>query len=649
MKLSPREQRAARRTLADREAAHKARHPRLAQPTPASASRLDLTLLGVDDARRPVFVDTRTRCEHMHAIGATGSGKTTFLLNCILQDIACGRGVAVLDPHGGHPDSLLNTGLRFLRDHGWLGARQVHILSPNVREFVVGLNPLAPLPGTDVSVIADAMLKAFERAWGDEDTHQKPTTRSLLKAIFMALIELGMNLPDARLLLDHKDRSGVRARVLSKLKNEYAHAELDSLHQLSLETRSGESFRANIIGPVNRLNEFTSSEALRLMLGMNSERAKPDNTIDLLHIINRGHILLVDLQHGQAVSESDTDLLGKILLRYLFLLMAHRKPYRLDDGIPKFHPFFVYVDECHRYMTEDIEGLLAEARKYGIGVALAHQYLAQLGKPGEKIYEAVRNSTHIKTVFRINSAEEAQALALDVIPLDMELPVQASIRPVQVGHSIDWLQQQSDSVNEDTSTNLAETISDAIAHGRTEMQHWARVVSEGEVHSRARISGWHRDNVESSSQALNAQTTLSYDPQTGMLTPTNMGVGRGITTGSGAARIGGGSGADMTGYARIFSTSDMQGGATGVSEIKSKSHARQTGRGQRRGSGSTRGSAQAVLPVYETRANAWHSRDKAEYMAGETIRALPTGRAVVRFHHRTQFLNVPPPRKSKSP
>ena len=57
------------------------------------------------------------------------------------------------------------------------------------------------------------------------------------------------------------------------------------------------------------------------------------------------------------VDEAGTDLLGKIILRYLFLLMAHRKPYVLPGGTEqKYHPFFVYVDEAHRYVTDDVDG-----------------------------------------------------------------------------------------------------------------------------------------------------------------------------------------------------------------------------------------------------------------------------------------------------
>ena len=87
-------------------------------------------------------------------------------------------------------------------------------------------------------------------------------------------------------------------------------------------------------------------------------RAKDDRTIDILDIINRGHILLVDLQHGPRVDEAATDLLGKIILRYLFMLMTRREPYVLPGTTEKkYHPFYVYVDEAHRYVTEDVESL----------------------------------------------------------------------------------------------------------------------------------------------------------------------------------------------------------------------------------------------------------------------------------------------------
>ena len=47
-----------------------------------------------------VTLSNEQRLKHMYVIGATGTGKTTLLLNMIIQDINSGVGVAVFDPHG---------------------------------------------------------------------------------------------------------------------------------------------------------------------------------------------------------------------------------------------------------------------------------------------------------------------------------------------------------------------------------------------------------------------------------------------------------------------------------------------------------------------------------------------------------------------
>ena len=57
-------------------------------------------------------------------------------------------------------------------------------------------------------------------------------------------------------------------------------------------------FEATVLGPTNRLAEFLAYEAIRLMFSMTAHGDTSARTLDLLHIMNHGHILLVDLQHG---------------------------------------------------------------------------------------------------------------------------------------------------------------------------------------------------------------------------------------------------------------------------------------------------------------------------------------------------------------
>jgi type IV secretory pathway TraG/TraD family ATPase VirD4 len=41
-------------------------------------------------------------------------------------------------------------------------------------------------------------------------------------------------------------------------------------------------------------------------------------------------------------------------------------------------PFFLYVDEFQNYVSQAFESILSEARKYRLGLGLAHQYIEQL-------------------------------------------------------------------------------------------------------------------------------------------------------------------------------------------------------------------------------------------------------------------------------
>lgn len=648
-------------SLEERKAQLLARYSRLAEKagsrSPALPRPIDLITLGVDDDNRRITIDDRPRLEHMHVIGATGCGKSTFLLNCILQDVARGRGVCVLDPHGGHPDSLINTVLRFLDDHNWFAARKVHIIAPNVREHVVGFNPLAPLPDTDPAVIAGAMLEAFARVWGDEDSHKTPLTRRILRNIFIALSECGLTLADAPLLLDYDDHR-LREYVIPRVEDENARREIERIEALSREQRSRVEYEQTVLGPTNRLAEFLACDAMRTMLAMTRAGATPDNTIDLLEIMNRGHILLVDLQHGPSADEAATDLLGRMILRYLLMLMTHRSPYRTagSDQLA-FHPFFVYVDECHRYMSEDIQGLLTEARKFGIGVTLAHQYLAQLGLPGEKIYEAVRNSTEIKAVFRVKSPEEAQALALDVVPLDLERPVTASIRPVQTDYEIGMLHSASYAVHEGEGQSEAVHAAEAVSRGRTAMQNWMRAI--GRATSTARGEGIGSSTGIATAQGLNAvqshmdSMAYTYDPNSGtfITMPLPLGVNVGTADGTATALLSSTSFQSSESRNSFRSTtdsesvSDGEGGAIAFSEALSKSQGTSHAQHKTRGKTEGGGASQALLPTYERLPTSYHSKDNVLYMAGETIRSLPVGRAIVRFRNNLTTLTVPQPRK----
>lgn len=369
----------------------------------------------------PVVLPEGPRLEHMHVIGDTGSGKSNFLKHCIRQDIQNGRGVCVVDPHGNHPDGLYRSLLLWLFEKGYHKTRTVHLVDPNAATHTVGFNPLQrPDEETDLSVIANTTLDAFERVWGDEDTHSKPTIRRVLKGTFSALSELGLTISDAELLLDPHDRKGVRAWAISKLTDRYSRGVLEDLHQMALDERNKRDFRVEVMGPKNRLAEFVSAPTIRTIIGQTA------HTLDIRAALDEGHVILVNLSPGTRVSDADAELLGRLLTRFIFF---HAKRRQKPEA-----PFFFYLDECQRYLSGDVPELLGEARKYGLGCVLGHQWLAQLGKPDDPIREAVLNGPNLKAVFRLKNPKEAEELAETVIPFNLEQPVAALTKPAVVGY-----------------------------------------------------------------------------------------------------------------------------------------------------------------------------------------------------------------------
>lgn len=99
------------------------------------------------------------RRQHIYAIGQTGTGKTTLLTSLITQDIALGRGTALLDPHGDVAEALLDRISRSRTD-------QTIYFNPADPKHVPALNLLQPAPIDERPLIA-----AGVSAWTRKDRY----------------------------------------------------------------------------------------------------------------------------------------------------------------------------------------------------------------------------------------------------------------------------------------------------------------------------------------------------------------------------------------------------------------------------------------------------------------------------------------------
>ena len=625
------------------------RFPLLRSPPPIPPVDTRGVVFGLSPANTPVTMPERPRFEHAHIIGTTGGGKTNFLEHLARQDIKKGDGLCLIDPHGNHPDSVYRSAITWLHATGNLTRRNVHIIDPNFTSFTTGFNPLAlPNEETDVSVVAGVALEAIERVWGDENTHSKPTIRRLLKATFAALAELRLTLSEALLLFDQDDSHGLRALALSKLQDRYARAVLEDLNRLATTDRNGLRFRDEVVGPVNRLAEFLSSPAIRRIVG------QTERVVDLRRCMDEGHVVLVNLSSGNAVSDADTELLGRLLTRLLFFHAKRRHNSR---------PFWFYLDECQRYLSGDIPALLAEARKFRVGVVLSHQWQAQLGERDSPTLQAVRNATNLKVVFRIKDLEEAKDLAGAVVPLDLETPVRKLVQPKVVAHRRTtfeawgeakhhaYSRSVTSSVGESTSESTSDTIGDSSSRNSSKSNGQSYGSSDSDSISSAVSAGESSSVFGSSTTGAGASLGVSLvpeDPNRGWFTPperievlnfessnTSQAMGSGHADAKSLATSSASGNSNSRSQGR--NTSRSEGQTTGTSRARTSGRSSGTSRSESASEGETHGTStshaisEGLEPVYQELPSAVHSMENMLYFAAQRLRSLRTGEAYIHY------------------
>lgn len=582
-------------------------------------------VLGRSSRGSVVLLPERPRLEHMFVCGTTGGGKSKLLELCIRRDICAGRGVLVIDPHGEHPQSLYRSLLSWIKAREIGNRRTVHLIDPSAPTHTIGFNPLArPDPETDFSVISGQMLEAFSRAWRDEDTSRKPTIERVLTTVFSALCELELSLVEAPLLLDRRDRHGLRRHAIEKVTDAYTRDELQRLHELSQDERRRQDFDLEVLGPLNRLARFVRPPAIRAMLG------QTETTLDFREALDEGHVILANLSGSARIYETDADLLGRLIVRSLFF---HAKRRRRPD-----RAFVAYLDESHRYLSGDIENILAESRKYGVAAVLAAQWLAQYSVQGDNMLAAVLNATNVKAVFRGKDPEESARLAEMVIAFDLEIPVRGLIKPTVIGHRRSTLANASDSRQRSVSHSHAETTGESESHGWTESYGTSVTDTENESFSEAETASWGVSNSSASSVGVSEGISSSESVQSGpglFGAPTDVSVSSGsesarnrsATNGNASMRSGSTSSGRTHGSSHSVSTFEMSSESYSYSTHRARTH----GVSETEGEGRSQGWSEAFEPEYANLPSAMHSIENVRYMAGQMVRNLRTGYAVLNY------------------
>lgn len=326
----------------------------------------------------PVHLSTEQRTRHTHIIGSSGTGKSSLLLNLIRQDIENGDGVAVLDPHG----DLISQILSIIPEQRM---EDVVLVDPSDQDFPIGFNILQAHSEVEKNLLASDLIAVFRRlssSWGDQ-------MDAVLQNAILAFLESkqGGTLADLRRFL-------LESAFRSQFMQTVADPEIIYYWQKVFPQLSG----GKSIGPIlTRLQDFFARKPLRNMV---SQR---ENNLDFRDIMDNGKIFLASLSEGLCGAENSY-LLGTLLVSKFQQLAMARQSQTADSR----RNFWLYIDEFDHFITPSMAEILKGARKYRLGLTLAHQELHQL-KADPKVESAVMTQPCTRIVFRVGD-EDAKKL-----------------------------------------------------------------------------------------------------------------------------------------------------------------------------------------------------------------------------------------------
>ena len=346
--------------------------------------------------KKDIYLAREDRFRHFYVIGQTGTGKSSILQVMLRQDLANGDGLCLIDPHG----SLIEDVLPFVPRHR---ADDVVYFDPADMERPLGLNLLEGDTWEEKEMVAldamNIMIKLF-----DEEVFG-PRIQDYFRNGCLTLMSdpAGGALTDIVRLFTDDDFAKVKRQHVT---NPVVASFWD--HQMA---KTGAREKAEMIPYfAAKFGQFVTNTMMRNIIGQTK------SAFDFAKIMQEGKILLMNLSKG-TVGEINSKLLGLIIVQKIQMSALKREKMHKEDR----RDFFLYIDEFQNYVTPSIESILSEARKYRLGLNIAHQYIGQLeedqGRKGvTNLKEAIFGNVGSMMCYKIG-AQDAEHMAKEMSPV----------------------------------------------------------------------------------------------------------------------------------------------------------------------------------------------------------------------------------------
>ena len=305
--------------------------------------------------KKEIRITDSDRFRHIYVLWQTGTWKSTIMLAQAIDDMENWRWFTFIDPHGDAIEALLQYFPKERIDD------LIHFDLWNTA-YPIWLNPLEvdPEDADEKDVITNDLVEMFVQMYGPE--------------IFGPRIQDYFR--NACLLLMDQPEWGTIVDIMRLFTDEaFAEAKIRNLKDPVVASWWNKTYRkmwdrekAEIIPFIQaKFWPFTTWVYVRNIIW------QPKSAFKMYDAMQQKKVILLNLAKG-TVSEETSKLIGKIIAMQVKLSALKRSRIAVEDRVPH----YLYVDEFQNYVSASFESILSEARKYKLGLVVAHQYIDQL-------------------------------------------------------------------------------------------------------------------------------------------------------------------------------------------------------------------------------------------------------------------------------
>lgn len=303
--------------------------------------------------KKEVRLSAEDRFRHFYCIWQTGTGKTTMLLNQAKDDLQNWRWFCFIDPHGDFCEDLL-----------WYFPKErindlIYFDASNF-EYPMWLNAFEAETEEEKDVVTNDLVDMFIQLYWHEifgprlqDYFRNGALTLMDQPDWWTLVEI------VRLFADE----AFQKAKLKHLRNPVVRSWWEKTYAAMWDREKAEAipfFQA-------KFGQFTTTPIIRNIIWQTT------SSFNMFDAMQEWKVILVNLSKW-LVWEINSELIWRILTTQIKVAALRRA----NMPAEKRQPFYLYIDEFQNYVSQSIESILSEARKYKLGLAVAHQYIDQL-------------------------------------------------------------------------------------------------------------------------------------------------------------------------------------------------------------------------------------------------------------------------------